>query len=820
MEPAKWWDEDLDLRGLSSINGLFNFHTSFRYPRVLGEDTWNEPWNGPWNKTTPIDPSTKIEYGLLPDLIDDNTPASSESASSTFSTLDSGCSSFEYSETPWDLPEDLHPTLEIDLDDFPSVPLEPLDCEGPAPTSKRSTRSKRFFCTVASCRYAASNLLSPGFSVAKRKHHYESMHPELLLRCKYDNCKSQGFFRPSDLKGHISRCHPSGSASKETGPMLELNPGDEGRNGSLELKDEGGKPTQEDVASAPSSCASSPSQEPVSSTSDSTPNTESPFTTSDGFETDSAWSDSEPDCIDGSDLRGYESYEHFSIENPEIMAQIVQSPGSVLRPAIDPIRQRVVDSIMKEFWVIFNQEWSANIKRRSGNSPPDSTSPSAAEEKGSPGKSSSKRKRDRDEGDQERLPDDNDEKESKRQKLASPAERDEGSQFACPYRKHDPRKYCHLVRKWRPCALTPLKDISRVKGHLYRYHRIFQCQRCKELFEGEKELDSHIVEVEGCAVIELTEPAEGILANGSLEKKLRSRKKTHPGQTEVERWQEMYKTLFPTAKVPSPHFEVVPTTDDIIRSPDSEELANYEAYSRTELPRVFRDALQEAISHEAQPIEERMRSQLVSMIRDCQDRVFSAYRDRRSGETPNSSQNSSLPFTSSFQTESSPARVPESDPIDRLETLYRGPPHQVGYQTIEAVLSMAASATVDPNVGSDSGYASEMSGGNLDGLKEKASTENIRDDSQLQSAVYSPDFQSSRPDSSPQSILLAKDSDQNMSTFGCEDIGSQILPLDGIYDYHSDYSQFLHGSDSFPDPWPGLGDGKFQPDTQGYDCTI
>jgi hypothetical protein len=61
-------------------------------------------------------------------------------------------------------------------------------------------------------------------------------------------------------------------------------------------------------------------------------------------------------------------------------------------------------------------------------------------------------------------------------------------------------------------------------------------------------------------------------------------------------------------------------------SPDSRELANYEEYSRRELPRFFRSALEAAVNDEAQPIEERLKSRLVETIRDCQDRVFSAYR--------------------------------------------------------------------------------------------------------------------------------------------------------------------------------------------------
>jgi hypothetical protein len=44
--------------------------------------------------------------------------------------------------------------------------------------------------------------------------------------------------------------------------------------------------------------------------------------------------------------------------------------------------------------------------------------------------------------------------------------------------------------------------------------------------------------------------AEGVTAD--IEKKLRSRKKSYPHQTEADRWEEIYRMLFNTAIVPSP----------------------------------------------------------------------------------------------------------------------------------------------------------------------------------------------------------------------------------------------------------------------------
>lgn len=71
-----------------------------------------------------------------------------------------------------------------------------------------------------------------------------------------------------------------------------------------------------------------------------------------------------------------------------------------------------------------------------------------------------------------------------------------------------------------------------------------------------------------------------------------------------------------------------PVQEESMASPDSQQLSNYEEFSRQALPRFFRAALEEAINEDTQPIEEKLKSQLVDMIRDCQDRVFSTYRSR------------------------------------------------------------------------------------------------------------------------------------------------------------------------------------------------
>ena len=83
---------------------------------------------------------------------------------------------------------------------------------------------------------------------------------------------------------------------------------------------------------------------------------------------------------------------------------------------------------------------------------------------------------------------------------------------------------------------------------MYRSHRIFHCARCKTLHKSPEELEQHGLAIEGCKLID-QQPVEGI--TGGIEKKLRSRKKLHRDQSEVERWQEIYQILFPGEAIPA-----------------------------------------------------------------------------------------------------------------------------------------------------------------------------------------------------------------------------------------------------------------------------
>jgi hypothetical protein len=122
---------------------------------------------------------------------------------------------------------------------------------------------------------------------------------------------------------------------------------------------------------------------------------------------------------------------------------------------------QLVSRLMQDFWSIFNQRWRPELRRR-GTTPESSSStsnPTYLQSNSSKGKSA-KRARGNDEEE------DYDEQSGKRSKRQaepsqSPGINENTLQFACPFRKHNPRKYC--IRNWARCALTAQPTVARVK---------------------------------------------------------------------------------------------------------------------------------------------------------------------------------------------------------------------------------------------------------------------------------------------------------------------------------------------------------------------
>jgi hypothetical protein len=140
----------------------------------------------------------------------------------------------------------------------------------------------------------------------------------------------------------------------------------------------------------------------------------------------------------------------------------IDKGNNLMRPMLSPMKQALVDRIMEDFWVIFDQGWSANVTKCTGKTPTSSASQGAFQSfVGSSSSSNGSYKRQRDDGGFP--PDENDDGTPRRLKprVTSPKDRETILKLACPFRKHDPRTYG--VQNYRSCALSSWDTVARVK---------------------------------------------------------------------------------------------------------------------------------------------------------------------------------------------------------------------------------------------------------------------------------------------------------------------------------------------------------------------
>jgi hypothetical protein len=165
--------------------------------------------------------------------------------------------------------------------------------------------------------------------------------------------------------------------------------------------------------------------------------------------------DAEGDSTDESDeLENCVSLcDRLSSDNPE---------SGFTHPFLSSAERAVVEHIMIDFWIIFNQDWAANAKQCT-NETTSSSGPIADPAASAQTPSGSKGKRSR-EKDDDQPTDEDDQQNSKRPREDSSSLEGliNNARFACPYRKHDPRRYS-CAGKWKLCALTGHVTVARVK---------------------------------------------------------------------------------------------------------------------------------------------------------------------------------------------------------------------------------------------------------------------------------------------------------------------------------------------------------------------
>ena len=148
----------------------------------------------------------------------------------------------------------------------------------------------------------------------------------------------------------------------------------------------------------------------------------------------------------------------------------------IVRLILQRTRDDLMEAFMEQFWMIINQRMSGNIRVHADSSSTSSASMSDCRTPAGTSSNLSSRKRAReDEG--EGLPDEDGERRPKKPRLplTSTGSFEESAPFACPYRKHNPRKY--NFRDWPTCALTPQRTVARVKYVLPAYHLKLKASR-------------------------------------------------------------------------------------------------------------------------------------------------------------------------------------------------------------------------------------------------------------------------------------------------------------------------------------------------------
>ncbi|KAF2111138.1 hypothetical protein BDV96DRAFT_187118 [Lophiotrema nucula] len=288
-------------------------------------------------------------------------------------------------------------------------------------------------------------------------------------------------------------------------------------------------------------------------------------------------------------------------------------------------RSRMIDTLMRQVHISLSDLSIVPISAANdGNS---NTGSSQSTTSSATGNSSAKSrgKRKIGDGDEGSPNDENEDWNSKRRKNNDKSVRSDGSQpvrFACPFFKHNPRAH-----KRTACRYPGFTGIHRMKEHLYRDHIHISCHRCNIIFKSDDELREH-QRGDPCVVSDC-EPPDGISTTQLA--RLKSKKRFGKEGTEEEKWRAIYQYLFPDedANLVSPYCD-----DWVGEEDDGHRLTDFELFCRREFTRMVRRELDTLLEQRAQPLEDDLRAELVSVVQRCRDSLYPEF--ERQSRTPGS----------------------------------------------------------------------------------------------------------------------------------------------------------------------------------------
>lgn len=165
--------------------------------------------------------------------------------------------------------------------------------------------------------------------------------------------------------------------------------------------------------------------------------------------------------------------------------------------------------------------------------------------------------------------------------------------LACPYTKFQPRRYSErnfTEKNYRGCSSCYLRNIPRLKLHLYRVHNRprHYCPRCFSSFKSAEQLELHIVEG-------LCQSIASPFPEKMSPDQVTAIKRRDQGKNRVEAWFDIYGILFPGALLP---------LDPYIDSMDSEPIQNILALFEQEAPQILATEINTRMFGDAECTEE------------------------------------------------------------------------------------------------------------------------------------------------------------------------------------------------------------------------
>jgi hypothetical protein len=167
----------------------------------------------------------------------------------------------------------------------------------------------------------------------------------------------------------------------------------------------------------------------------------------------------------------------------------------------------------------------------------------------------------------------------KKQCRSSPDKAATNRLFACPYYRFDINRYSERNIDevcYRGCSSACLRDLSRLKQHLYRVHRRpdYYCGSCYDVFKTQDMLDAHTRARPAC------ENSQPLFQEKMDKDQMNLIKRRNMGALPQSEWLNIYKILFPGAHPPPPSFAYADGNS-------SEAVEEFVAYFETEGPQML-----------------------------------------------------------------------------------------------------------------------------------------------------------------------------------------------------------------------------------------